>query len=104
MEIVSDSLAIPPQRMLYDHLKLLYYKRKLKLHQIGKHINTEYEHGFGLLGRLIRLITKVLNLTYEKLITVTKNKTNLCKDQLRNNRLGNDNLKFSKPGNFGFFL
>ena len=72
------------------------------MHQIGKHINTEYEHGFGSLDRLIRLITKILNLTYEKLVTVTKNKTNLCKDQLGKDRPVN--LNFSKPGDFGFFL
>ena len=66
------------------------------MHQIGKHINTEYEHGFGSLDRLIWLITKLLNFTYEKLVTVTKNKTNLCKDQLGKDRPVN--LNFSKPG------
>ena len=56
----------------------------------GKHRLVNIQCGFGLLERLVRLTSKVLDFAYESLIMVSKNKANLSKDQL-----GKDEMKMT---------
>lgn len=56
----------------------------------GKHRLVSIQRDFGLLERLVRLTSKVLDFAYEGLIMVSKNKANLSKDQL-----GKDQMKMT---------